>query len=237
MKNSTTVDMLLRPRNNFYCEVSFDGIKWYVIHRNNITPRKWLVRLLELIEITYNEMLPVEGVYNKKDKTLTIVYSKKLYSTYVRAVKLKEIIDSNQTFLGGIEKAKEALVVPINVKLVEYKDPVVGKIYTIESAVEDSRNFEGRNVECVIIDYEPCEPVRAADDRNRYRATLWVPDNREVSPTGKLGAHLAAFADYFGEEPDELVKTLDPSLWVGKKVMIIKWEDKARAIRVVKSSE
>lgn len=227
-------DLLLRPSDNFYCGVSFDGIKWYAIKRDNISPRKWLVQLLELIDITYNEMLPVKGVYDKKDKILTIRYDKKLYSIYVRAVKLKAFIESNQTFLGDVEKAKEALVVPINVKLVEYKDPVVGKIYTIESAVEDSRNFEGRNVECVIVDYEPHDPQRMGGDRNRYRATLWVPDNREVSPTGKLGAHLAAFADFFGEEPDRLDKTLDPKNWIGTKVKIIKWEDKARAIQVVK---
>lgn len=230
----TDNQLFIRPIDEFYCFVSFDGTEWYVFVKDNITPSKWLDKLLYIVENTDNEMIPVSGIYNKKEKVLKLEYDTNLYRLFTLVKKFKSLTETGQTFLMDIEKMKEELIIPIDVKLVAYKEPAVGKLYRIEETKEDTRKFgtgeERRTVGCVVVDYEPLE--RAEDDKTRYRATLWIPDNKEVAPSGKLGSHLAAFADYFGEEADSLEITLDPKNWKGKVIKIIKWEEKSRMIKV-----
>lgn len=234
----TENNLLLKPVDDFYCYVSFEGIDWYLFVRDNITPRKWLEQLLYIIENTDNEMLLVRGSYDKKEKVLKLEYDRKLYRIFTLIKKLQSHTDRGQTFLLDAEKIKEELVIPIDVKLVAYKEPIVGKLYRIEGTKEDTRNFgtgeDRRTVGCVVVDYEPVE--RAEGDKIRYRATLWIPDNKEVAPSGKLGSHIAAFADFFGEEPDTLEMALEPENWKNKVVKVIRWEEKSRKIEVQKTN-
>lgn len=227
--------LLLKPVDDFYCYVSFEGIDWYLFVKDNITPRKWLEQLLYIIENTDNEMILVRGAYDKKEKLLKLEYDSKLYRVYTLVKKLLLNEEKGQTFLLDIERIKEELIMPIDVKLVAYKEPIVGKLYRIEETKEDTRIFgtgeDKRTVGCVIVDYEPVK--RAEGDKTRYRATLWIPDNKEVAPSGKLGSHLAAFADYYKEDFDTLNASLEPTNWKGKIIKIIRWEEKSRKIEVI----
>lgn len=231
------MSVIIKPYSDLYCHVSFEGAKWYLIRKDAIWPSRQLKRILYIIEYTDNEMVSVDGYYDKELKVLKLDYNKDIYNLYKSVIKSQSLAESGQTFLVDEQKRREAQIVPINVKLVEYKEPIVGETYVIYDATETSREFADdkggkRTVECINVDYEPVE--RKADDKTRYRATLWVPDNREVAPSGKLGSHLEAFADYFGEDSESLVKTLEPKEWAGKKVKIIKWSDRARQIEVIR---
>jgi len=230
--------LFIKPYSEDFCHVSFDGAKWYQFRKEAIVPRRQLDRLLYIIEHTDNEMVYADGSYDKVEMTLKLEYDKEMYELYTEVARLQSLIKNGQLFLIDEQKIRERFVLPIKVKLVAYKEPIVGKSYTIESTEEATREFEDintgvkRNVGCVVVDYQPVE--RKESDNTRYRATLWIPDNMEVAPSGKLGSHIAAFADYFGEDPDTLVKALEPKEWVGKVINVIKWSSKTRMIAVVK---
>lgn len=228
--------IFFKPHSDIHCNVSFDGIRWYLFSKEAIMPRRQLDRMLYIVENTDNTMVYAHGKYDKIGLVLRLEYDKEMYDLYGRVVKLHSLVESGQTFLMDEKQIREGFILPLKVKLVAYKEPVVGVMYTIDNAEEATREFvDGgtkRTVGCVVVDYEPLE--RDTDDNTRYRATLWVPDNMEVAPSGKLGSHLAAFADYFGEDPDTLDKALDPLEWVGKVIKVVKWTQKARMIVVMK---
>lgn len=230
--------IFFKPYSDIHCNVSFDGTRWYLFRKDAIVPHRQLERLLYIVEYTDNEMVYADGKYDKIEMILKLEYDKEMYDLYKTVVRIQSLIKSGQTFLMDEKQIREGFILPLKVRLVAYKEPIVGIKYKIENAEEATREFEDiesggkRSVGCVVVDYEPLERVKG--DNTRYRATLWVPDNKEVAPSGKLGSHLAAFGDYFDEDPDTLEKALDPKKWVGKVVEIIEWTSKARRISVRK---
>jgi hypothetical protein len=109
----------------------------------------------------------------------------------------------------------------IHVKIAErLPEPLEARAYYIEKVeyVRFPGGLEGWRV-----------TLKAAESGKLYQTTLW---KREiVGGKSKLGAFLLAFKQYFNDS----VKARNVQQWIGKVVMLERWQPKNRLVKVVET--
>jgi hypothetical protein len=91
--------LFYRNKSDLYCEVSFDGKKFYTFKKSNIDPPWWIKKFDYIILHSDNTMIRCDGYYDKGLKILSFFYNQKINKTYKRIVKRQELEHSKQTFL------------------------------------------------------------------------------------------------------------------------------------------
>ena len=121
----------------------------------------------------------------------------------------------------GWEEKKE--MPKIKSTLTTGQEPTEGRIYKITSVEEVKTAVQGYAAYRVGLEPEK----RKTDDTNKYATMLW---SREVAGArSKLGAFMAAFIDFTGDED----AASDTDNWLNHTVRFIKWQPRDRQIQVL----
>lgn len=109
-------------------------------------------------------------------------------------------------------------MVKIESTLIHEKELEENKSYIIESVerIEVKGGFSGLKLKAKSTDKK---------DENTYTTMLW--DRDEVGLTSKLGSMLEAMSIALDTDPTETQN------WIGKKIRVLHWQNKNRAIEVV----
>lgn len=99
--------LFYRNKNDYNCEVSFDGKKFYTFKKANVEPLWWTKKFDYIILYTENEVIRCDGYYDKDSKTLHFFYNRKINKLYKSLVRYQELERSKQTFLIPDEEIRK----------------------------------------------------------------------------------------------------------------------------------
>lgn len=88
-----------KNKSQDFCEISFDGKKFYTFKKSNIDPYWWIKKLDYLILHTDANVIKCDGYYDKSLKIVTFFYNRKINILYRRLVRRQELEHKKQTFL------------------------------------------------------------------------------------------------------------------------------------------
>ncbi len=91
--------LFYRPKSYIYCEISFDGLKWYTFKKENVYPTSWIKKFDYIIEHTDNELIKCDGFYDRTEKIIGFFDNRKIYNLYAGIIKRQKVKRKNQTFL------------------------------------------------------------------------------------------------------------------------------------------
>ena len=111
----------------------------------------------------------------------------------------------------------------IKATLATGQEPTEGQVYRITSVKEVKTAVQGYAAYRVSLEPEK----RKTDDTNVYASMLWSREAAGIK--SKLGAFLAAFLDFTGDED----AAADTDNWLNHTIRIIKWQPKDRQIQVL----
>jgi hypothetical protein len=91
--------LFYRSKSYKFCEVSFDGIKYYTFALDNVLPHSWTRKMDYIITYTDSNEIKCDGYYDKVEKTLWFFYNEKINKLYRLIVKRQKLERNKQTFL------------------------------------------------------------------------------------------------------------------------------------------
>jgi len=91
--------LFYRPLSEYYREISFNGIKFYVYKKGNIIPWLWIKKFDYIIEYTDNDHIRCDGYYDKSEKIIVFFYNRYINKLYRSIVTRQELRGNKQTFL------------------------------------------------------------------------------------------------------------------------------------------
>jgi len=112
----------------------------------------------------------------------------------------------------------------LKAKLAKGVEPNKGENYKVISVEEIKtavQGFTGLRVKL-----EPDK--RKANDENEYTSMIWMRE--EAGIKSKLGAFIAAFADFYNGDEEKAINTDN---WLGHVIRVVNWEPRARELRVL----
>ena len=109
----------------------------------------------------------------------------------------------------------------MGVELAEATEPLEGQTYEIVKTEEVKTAVQGYNGIRVVM------KNTNKSDETEYATMLWTRERAGVN--SKLGAFIAAFKDFFGDEDD----AYETNNWVGHTIRFISWQPRKREIRVI----
>ena len=111
----------------------------------------------------------------------------------------------------------------IKATLATGQEPAEGQVYKILSVEEVKTAVQGYAAYRVSLEPEK----RKTDDTNTYATMLWSREAAGVR--SKLGAFLAAFLDFTGDED----AAADTDNWLEHTIRFVKWQPRDREIQVL----
>ncbi len=105
--------LFYRTRGYKYCEISFDGIKFYTFKIENVRPHSWTKKMDYIILYTDNDMIKCDGYYNRVERIIVFYENRKVYNLYRGIIQRQKMERTNQRFLltGDEIRRKERMSV------------------------------------------------------------------------------------------------------------------------------
>lgn len=105
--------LFYRPKGWKYCEISFDGMKFYTFKIKNVKPYSWTKKMDYIILYTDNNMIKCDGYYNRPERIIVFFENRKVYNLYRGIIQRQKMERTNQRFLltGDEIRKKEKMSV------------------------------------------------------------------------------------------------------------------------------